>query len=106
MDAFAPLVRDLALLIEFGGSLIVVLGCVRGLFALVAGGLGAHAITRTRLLVAVSVIAALGFKTAASLLKTIEFGGWQAILMFTAIFALRTVVKRALLWEEARLRAK
>ena len=51
-------------------------------------------------------MAALGFKTAATLLKTIELRSWEAILMFVAVFALRTFVKQALVREEAGLRAR
>ena len=97
------LILNLALLIEFGGGLVVVLGCLRGLLA-IARGHGHDGIVRGRLLVADGVIAALGFKTAATLLKTIELQSWDAILLFTATLALRTLVKRTLTWEEARLR--
>ena len=68
-------------------------------------GRGTHsAIVGGRLLVADGVIAALGYKTAATLLKTIELQSWSAIGMFAAILTLRTLVKRVLVWEEARLR--
>jgi uncharacterized membrane protein len=95
-----------AVLIEFVGSLFLVAGCVRGLAALVASR-GSHAgIVHGRLRIANGVIAALGFKLAATLLKTIGLQSWQAILMFAAIFALRTVVKNFLVWEEGRLRSE
>ena len=94
-----------AVLIEFGGGLFAVAGCVKGLATLVAGR-GSHAgIVRARLLVANGVIAALGFKTAGTLLKTIELQTWNAILAFAAILTLRTVVKQVLVWEVRRLRA-
>ena len=63
-----------------------------------------HAVVRGRLLVADGVVAALGYKTAATLLKTIELQAWSSIGMFAAILTLRTVVKRVLVWEEDRLR--
>lgn len=98
------LIGGAALLIEFGGSLVIAVACLRGLYALAASR-GTHAgIVRARLLVAEGTIAALGYKTAATLLKTIELQSWNAILTLTAILALRTFVKRVLLWEEARLR--
>lgn len=98
------LISAAATLIEFGGSIIVVSGCLRGLYAMVADR-GTHAgIDRARLLVAEGVVAALGYKTAATLLKTIELRTWRAILMFTAILVLRTVIKRVLVSEEDRLR--
>ena len=100
------LIRAAAVLIEFGGSIVVVVGCLRGLLALVKGR-GRHAgIVRARLLVADGVIVALGYKTAATLLKTIELQSWSAILMFASILALRTFIKRVLAWEESRLRAR
>ena len=98
-------ILTLALLIEFGGGLLVVAGCARGLFRLVAGAGGREGIVAARLAVADGIVAALGFKMAASLLKTIELRSWDAILMFLAVFALRTFVKRALVREEAQLRA-
>ena len=96
-------IRILATLIEFGGGLLVVFGCVRGLSRL-ASGLGSRdSIVAARLVVADGIVAALGLKTAASLLKTIELRSWDAILMFVAVFALRTVVKQALMREQAGL---
>jgi uncharacterized membrane protein len=95
----------LALLIEFGGSLLVVGGCVRGLWA-IARSLGSReGLLQARLLIADGAIAALGFKTAATLLKSLELQTWNAILAFATILALRTLVKRVLVWEERRLRA-
>lgn len=100
------LIRIAAVLIEFGGSVVVVVGCLRGLLVL-ARGRGRHAgIVQARLLVADGVIAALGYKTAATLLKTIELQSWSAILMFASILALRTFIKRVLAWEESRLRIR
>lgn len=98
------LIGSAAVLIEFGGSAIIAVACLRGL-AVMATGRGTHAaIVGGRLLVADGVIAALGYKTAATLLKTIELQTWTAIGMFAAILTLRTLVKRVLVWEEARLR--
>ena len=95
-----------AVFIEFGGGLFAVAGCVRGIAALVAGR-GSHAgLVRARLVVADGIIAALGFKTAATLLKTIELQTWNAILAFAVIFTLRTVVKQFLVWEVQRLQVQ
>ena len=99
------LIHGAALVIEFGGSLLVVSGCVRGLMALGRSRGSQAGIIRARLLVADSVIGAMGFKTAATLLKTIELQTWDAIFVFTATLALRTLVKRVLVWEDGRLRA-
>ena len=97
-------ILDLAALIEFGSSLIVAAACLRGSYALVRGLGSRESIAQARLLVADGVVAALGFKTAATLLKTIELRTWEAILAFCAIFALRLLIKRTLTWEEERLR--
>ena len=99
------LIHGAAVLIEFGGSLIVALGCVRGLVTLARCWGSRRGMIRARLLVADSVIAALGLKMAATLLKTIELQTWNAILVFATTLALRTLVKRVLVWEEGRLRA-
>ena len=92
-----------AVLIEFGGSLAIALACVRGLAAIAVGRGARLAIVRGRQLVADGVISALGFKTAATLLRTLELQTWSAIGMFAAILALRTSIKRVLVWEEIRL---
>ncbi len=93
-----------AAVVQFGGSLVVAVAVLRGL-ALIAAGQGTPAaIRRGRLAVADGVLSALGFETAATLLKTVELQSWAAIGLFAAVLALRTLIKRALLWEEARLR--
>lgn len=97
-------ILSLAILIEFGGGLLVVAGCTRGLWRLAIGLGSRHSIAEARLLVADGIVAGLGFKTAATLLKTIELRSWDAILMFLAVFTLRSVIKQALVWEEAQLR--
>lgn len=56
-----------------------------------------------RLLVIQGSLWGLSLKTAASLLKTIEIRSWEQIAAFTAILALRTLVKRVMTWEESRL---
>ena len=98
-------IHGAAVLIEFGGSVVIAVAVVRGLAVMVAGLGSRHAVVRGRLLVADGVVAALGYKTAATLLKTIELQSWAAIGMFAAILTLRTVVKRVLVWEEGRLRS-
>lgn len=88
-----------AQLIEFGGAVIVAVAVLRALGALVAGG----GIDRARLLIIAGVIGALGFKTAATLLKALQLGSWHATGAFAAIFALRTTIKQLFVWERARL---
>lgn len=105
MATMNGLIAASALLIELGGSVVIAVACLRGL-ALLVVGCGTHAaIVRARLVVADGIISALGYKTAATLLKTIELQTWTAIGIFTAVLALRTLVKRALVWEVDRLSA-
>lgn len=104
MRSLEGLIRGAAVLIEFGGSLVIAFACLCGL-AVLATGRGTHAaIVRGRLIVADGVVSALGYKTAATLLKTIELQTWTAIGMFAAVLTLRTLIKRVLVWEETRLR--
>ncbi|MCJ2015147.1 DUF1622 domain-containing protein [Methylobacterium sp. J-076] len=104
MSSLDPWILSLATLIEFGGGLLVVAGCTRGLWHLALGRGTRHSIVSARLFVADGIVAGLGFKTAATLLKTIELRSWDAILMFLAVFALRAFIKQALAWEAAQLR--
>ena len=91
----------LAATIEFGGAVIVVIAVARTLRALATGA----SIEQARLLMIAGVLGALGFKTAATLLKTIELGTWNSIATFAAIFGLRTMIKQLFVWERARLTA-
>ena len=91
-----------AVLIEFGGGLFVVMGCLKGLAALTLAGAGKAAIICCRLYVGDGVIAALGYKTAVTLLKpsNCRLGRHPHV---RRDFALRTFVKQFLVWEERRL---
>lgn len=91
--------RALAEVIEFAGALIVGYHVLKALAGLAADG----SIPAARLAVAEGVLAALGLKLAATLLKALELGGWDAIGRFAAILALRTVIKGLFVWESARL---
>ena len=86
--------------IEFAGALLIVGHCVAALVELARSRDPATA----RLLVIQGSLWGLSLKTAASLLKTIEIHSWEQIAAFTAILALRTLVKRVMAWEEERLR--
>ncbi len=88
-----------ASLIEFAGALLIVGYIGVALVTLVRSG----NIIKARLLVADGAITGLSFKVAGTLLKTIGLHTWQQILMFAAIFALRTVLKRVFTWERTRL---
>ena len=97
-------IRAIAALIEIGGSLLVVFRCGRGLHELAPGRGSHHSIVAGRLAVAEGIVAPLGIKMAATLLKTIEPRSWNAIQMFAAVFVLRTFVKQALAYEEECLK--
>ena len=88
-----------ALVIEVAGSLLLLSYVLVALTALIRR----HGLERSRLLLADGAIFALGFKTGASLLKTLELGTWRQIGAFAAIFALRTVLKRAIAADKATL---
>ena len=60
-----------------------------------------HGLERCRLLLADGAVFSLGFKTAASLLKTLELNTWHQIGAFAAVLTLRTVLKRAFAAEKA-----
>jgi uncharacterized membrane protein len=83
----------LAMLIEFGGALVIAKYVAQaGWSALLQRSPHAAAQIATR-----GLVAGLNFKLAATLLKTLELTSWNQIGMFVTIFALRLLVKRALL---------
>lgn len=90
-----------AQLIEALGSLYLLWYVLRAFWTL-KNGTDQH-LTAARLLIADGVLAALNFKVAATLLKTLELQTWPQIGMFAAIFAFRTVLKRFFSWERRRL---
>ena len=95
----ASLVAGIALAIEAAGSALLVGYVLAALFALARR----RGLERCRLLLADGAVFSLGFKTTASLLKTLELNTWHQIGAFAAVLALRTVLKRAFAAEKARL---
>jgi uncharacterized membrane protein len=89
-------------IIEFVGALLIVIYIIVAIFVLFRS----KDITRARLIAADGVITGLSFKLAGTLLKTIELHTWQQILMFVAIFALRTILKMLFTWERHRLQRR
>ena len=87
-------------LIELAGSLLIAGYCIAALVQLVRTADPA----RVRLTVIEGALWGLSLKTAASLLKTIEIQSWNQIAAFTAILALRTLLRRVMSWEERHLR--
>ena len=87
-------------LIEFAGALLIVGYCIAGLIEMARS----RDPTIARLLVIEGSLWGLSLKTAASLLKMIEIQSWEQIGAFTAILAVRTLLKRVMTWEKAQLR--
>ena len=85
--------------IEFAGALLIAGHCIAAVVELARS----QDLGEARLLVIQGSLWGLSLKTAASLLKTIEIHSWKQIAAFTAVLALRTLVKRVMTWEEARL---
>ena len=88
------------LLIDLVAAMVVV-GYVAAAMIKLAGGCG---VNEARLIVAEGAVLGLSFKVAATLLKTLEIHTWDQILMFAAIFALRTILKQLFLWEKQQVR--
>lgn len=86
-------------IIEFIGGLFIVLYVLAAIVTL----FHSRNLVQARLLAADGAIIGLSFKLAGTLLKTIELQTWEQILMFVAIFVLRTVLKRIFNWERERL---
>ena len=93
------LIAGVALAIEAAGSALLLGYLLAALFALIRQ----HGLELCRLLLADSAVSSLGFKTAASLLKTLELNTWHQIGAFFAILTLRTILKRAFSAEQAFL---
>lgn len=91
-----------ASIIEMGGSAIIVAYCLAALLTLLRSR--AVGIVSARLLIAQGVLTGLNFKLAGTLLKMLLLISWRQILIFAAIFALRTLLKRLFIWEQTHLR--
>lgn len=105
MPSLYPLRIDIwAGIIELGGSLIIVAYVLAALLTLLRARTAG--IVHARLLVAQGVLTGLSFKVAGTLLKTLLLVTWHQILVFAAIFALRTLLKRLFVWEQTHLRQR
>ena len=89
-------VAAFALWIEFAGGLVIGFGCVRALVSLIWNFTKPGMPHRSQLILADAVLAGLGFKVAATLLKTIELRSWAEIGAFAAVLAMRTLLKAVL----------
>ena len=89
-------------LIELAGAVLIAGYCAAGAVML----LRTRAPGPARLLVIQGSLWGLSLKTAASLLKTVELQTWTQIGFFASIFALRTLIKRVMTWEERRIEAR
>ena len=93
------MIHAIALLIEAAGSLVLVGFVLAAAGALLRG----HGADAARLLIAEGAVLALSLKTGATLLRTTDLPDWNRIGMFAAVLALRTMLKRVLAAEAARL---
>lgn len=91
-----------ALLIEVVGSAWLLGYVLAALLALLRGPRSGR-LERARLLIADGVVAALSFKVAATLLKTLGLQTWNQIGLFVVTLALRTLLKRFFSWEKRQL---
>ncbi len=98
-DEMATLIARIALLIEAAGSLLLLGFVLAATWAMLRG----EGPERARLLVAEGAVLALGFKTGASLLRTLDLPTWSSIAAFAAILALRTLLKRVFVAEQRSL---
>jgi uncharacterized membrane protein len=96
----ASLFRIGVLLIDLVSAFVVAGYVATAMVRLARGGV----VDEARLLVAEGAVLGLSFKVAATLLKTLEIHSWNQILMFAAIFAMRTVLKQLFLWEQRHVR--
>ncbi|MBN9120255.1 MAG: DUF1622 domain-containing protein [Planctomycetes bacterium] len=89
-------------LIDLVGGLLIVGYVAAAVLALVCTG----SVGQARLLVAEGAVLGLSFKTAGTLLKTVEIHTWEQIGMFGAVLALRIVLKQLFVWEQGRVRGR
>ena len=75
--------------VDFITLLIITFGSLRGGWVM----LRYRHPHEARRVLAQSVLSALGFLVAATVLKTIELRDWRGIAMFAAVFGIRTLVK-------------
>ena len=86
-------------LIDLVGGLFVAGYVLAAVVTLVRTG----AVSQARLLVAEGAVLGLSFKTAGTLLKTLEIHTWEQIGTFEAVLALRVVLKQLFVWEKGRV---
>src|SRR5690349_8160546 len=84
-------------IIDFTGSLVVVLFCIHALSKLI---LSKFELDKTmRQILARGATFGLTFKSAAALLNVIELRSWNEIFVFAAIVSLRTLLKLEFQWQ-------
>lgn len=93
---FLAVVRLLVSILNLCVVLRVALTIARALTVFAAG----ESVERVRLTVADGIVHALTFSTAATVLNVTILQNWADIGRLTAVFGMRTVVKRVLVWEE------
>jgi uncharacterized membrane protein len=91
--------HTVVVLIDFIGGLLLVASVVAAVVALLRTG----CVTEARLLVAEGAVLGLSFKTAGTLLRTLDLRTWEQILMFGVVLTLRVVLKQLFVWEKGRV---
>ncbi|WP_034384323.1 DUF1622 domain-containing protein [Deinococcus sp. YIM 77859] len=92
----------LRLLVE-GVTNAVIFGSVAAALLALLRGKGT---LQARWLVTEGLLLALNLKVVATLLRTLELTTWNQIGLFAAVFTLRTLLKRVIIWERRQLQAE
>lgn len=91
-----PLLPLLATLVDFGGTLVVLVAVLSCLRDYLRGPATPRAVDDARLRLASGLVLALSFKTGAGLIRTITVGSWRQFLGLLFIVALRFFLGRVL----------
>jgi Ca2+/Na+ antiporter len=84
------------------GAVIITASVAAALISLIA----TRQIPKARLVLAEGIIMGLSVMVSGTLLRVIALDSWKEIQMFSVILALRILLKKVFVWEEARLRAR
>ncbi len=95
-----PILKDIILLVEIVGTLVICVYCAAGLFAL----LTKRGRMEAQLIVANGAVLGMSVKVIGALLKTIQLQTWNQLGQFAAILVLKILIKRAFLRDSEALR--
>lgn len=94
-SALHLVLRYAILLLEFVGSLVILVNTVRSLFQRLK-----HNPNRSRLLLTEGISSGLSFLLSSEILKTIVAPGWREIGMTSAVLIMRAAMTVLVKWEE------